>query len=338
MVISSCVALAAASQIDNDLLKDGFRGPVKKVEVFETELSEDGETCQRVTWVETYNEDGNTIESISFTYDGNGSYFERIVYFRDADGRKALATKHISEKGQRNERFCGDEMLRRLKPSLATHTTYIYDRSGLEIERSVTDKNGIRQGRWLFEYDKAGRETKFQALDQKDEELWAVTSTYSAGDSIKEDIRTEKGKLSQKVVSKFDAKGRLLDVEQYSLAESDNGNQNPKSTIQSKSRRLYEGNRTEMEWMIYDPSGLPATKLLITDEDDEEISRTEFDLGKSSSNVGVTEQGLVPPTRERNEYERDKHGNWIKHVYLSQQNVGEEPKPYRIYERVITYF
>ena len=257
LLISTILATCAFTQTETDLQKESLKGSVRKVESYETKFGEPGESTRHLNGITTYNRAGETVEALWLTNDGNGSYYQRFVYYYDPEERKIMTERYVSTKSKRNEYFNanaskipGFDLLSRLKESLSTRAIHKYDRKGREVEEAVADANGGLVEKKVFEYGEDGKLIKFAVLDPNNAPRWGSRSYYRNNGSIVETDQTEKGVEFFRVIQYYDEKGRIVKEEQYKLKPALNSVGEKEYVIDNRSTKTYKGDLTEMEWVL----------------------------------------------------------------------------------------
>jgi hypothetical protein len=345
-------AVAAFPQNESDLERYGFKGSVKNVQSYEIHFwgAEDSrrQGSRNVSGILNFDRNGNILELMSFNNDGNGSYYEKQVYFHDSSDRKSSLARYISSKSAPDEVFDSAptknfyyNLILRLKESLSTRTFYKYDEKGRLIEKSEITAKGEIAERWVFAYNEDGKTTRFAIYDGQNALTTEINTNFKDNGRTAESVRIEKGVEINKSIQYFDEKGRLIKGEQFILKPSANLSGAREIYLHNRTIYKFTGDKTEMEWMFFEENGTPQSKLIITDNNkDDEYLRESYDyriLPDDNSNPKDKSEWRLTGREFRN-YEYDKRGNWIKCTWLRQENFEKPPFPTSIYERDISYY
>jgi hypothetical protein len=340
--------VAAFAQTETDLARDDLKGSVKYIESYEIAFwgaeDERNHGTRNMEGIINFDRAGNILESIFFTNDSNGSYYEKYVHFYDLGGVKFSTTKYISSKNKPGVFFDSEvsenwyyNLILKLKESLSTRTFYKRDQKGRIIEQSVITAKGSLEERKVFVYDENGKNTRFSIYNADNALTPDVLTEYKKNGLTAESVRTENGVEVSKVFDCYDKKGRIIKQEQFMLKPATDSSNAKEFVLRSRSTNKFDGDKMEMEWIIFDENGTPNQKLIIIDINDDEHSRDSYEY-RISSDDGDAKPEWHLKEREFRKYEYDKHGNWIKCTWLRQENPSKPPFPTSIYERAISYY
>lgn len=343
--------VAGFAQTETDLERYGLKGSVKKIESYEIDFwgPEDDRSrgTRNMSNITNFDRTGNILESISFTNDGNGSYYEKYVYNYDSNGKKSSVVKYTSSKGKPDEFFESEltpnwyfNLILRLKESLSTRTFYKYDKKNRLIEESQVNATGEIIEKKVFDYNEDGKNTRFAIYNGENVLTLEILTNYKNRGRITESIRFEKGIEVNKFVQYFDEKGRIIKEEQFVLKPSTNLSNVDQAILNNCSTNIFNGDNREVEWIFFDESGNPKSKLIIIDKNDDEITRDSYEHqtpSEDDSNLNAKPEWRLTG-REFSNYEYDKQGNWIKSTRFRQENLAKPAFPTSINERDIAYY
>ncbi len=342
-------AVFPQEEIDREI--DGFKGLVKRVEVYEINFweseSERIKGKRNLSGVTLYDRTGNALESVSFTNDGNGAYYDKYVYNYSSKGKKISTDHYVSAKGKPNRLFTVDtrgnqaeSLIQKLGETLFTRTVHRYDEKGRQVEELTFDANGNTTERKVFSYNEDGKQSKFSILKLDGTPTLEIISDYKNQGRTVEDTRIENGIEVFKIIYYYDGKGRITQEEQFNLKPKANAINEKEVVLDNKSINTYAGEKREMEWLLFDSNGAPREKLLILDKNDEEVSRERYAYWippSENTNPEIKPEWRLQD-REIREYEYDKQGNWVKCIWSKQEKPDKPLLIDLIIEQVITYY
>ncbi|HEX7174649.1 MAG TPA: hypothetical protein VF240_05140 [Pyrinomonadaceae bacterium] len=219
-----------------DKLWQGLQGPVKTVrtEEFRVEMKDGREVSRRVnTKTDNYDAKGFMTES----FDGDEPEAARFVYRQDVRGRPVETTLYLG-----GLRFGRD--------------THSYEASGRRVESHSYDSGGRLRKREVTTLDERGNDVR-REIEHFDEDgkltgeksVLVYAYTYDVGGRLTESTSgDERGRLSDKYVSVYDASGRRTASTTYSYDQQSRA-------LLTKTVFAYDARGDTVTVHAYDPRG-----------------------------------------------------------------------------------
>ena len=354
---SSGAVWAQGGEGKNDLERAGLAGRVKSLEWGRIEFTmKDGRSVEarRVPVRRTtYDERGNKAEEV--TYDGEGSPEQRLVYTYDAEGRgtgyeeySSAVDKNLSK--PRRHVYALDGAGRRVEytvydsdGALPSRFTYAYDAEGNKTEEAFYSWQGVRMGRTVYTYGEGGRLLAQTSYNDKDEVSWKLVNVYDSEGRKAEAAQYQGGTLRYRFFYKYDAKGRVKEVETREF----NLDPNLRSSHAPEPGRVvytYDDEKRTKVVATYDERGALKHRLLhSSDEKGNDAGVAELDAdGSVKSTVIYWYDKMVLLGTMRgtpsNEFVYDAQGNWTRKVYLIRPAGAKRGEPHRVEFRDIVYY
>ncbi len=332
------------SQQETDLELRGLKSSVKQIEDFGSyfEGDKDNKTLdeQEIYGITNFNRAGNITDIISLSGD-----YKKLIYFYDNNDKKTFIEEYISSKKipGRNlvvvteKSWSYSPEISQLKETLSSRTYYKNNENNEEIEETIKLPKGNVIEKKVFVYNKDGKIIKFTIYNSDNSPINETIINYKNNGRISESIRSENGIENARSISYYDSEGRKIKNEEFRLIPTEDVAIKKDFFLTHTWTIKYEGKKTIMESISFDISGVPTTKVIsIDNENDDEISCETFKY-------------LIPPDknakpawqlteREIREYEYDKNGNWTKSIWRKQEGENEPLLQSSMQERVISYY
>lgn len=362
--LAACLlcAAAAGAQKQTDRERQGLVGPVKSVETYVVNYPlRDGKTERgsRVPWhTAAFDRAGHFTEKV--THDARGNVLERLVYTFDAKGRPTGYDEYASAVDKslasaRRHVYAVDAAGRRTEYRVfeasgvpAGRFTYKYDDAGRLIEDGYYYHTGKFGGRTVYAYDDAGRQVGETGYDAEGNVGRKAVRSYDERERRVEELRYDGEKLKYKILSRHDARGRVLEVETVEF-NTDPDLRPSHAPEPGRVVYAYDDRQRTKEVATYGPDGSLKGRVVYTfDERGGEVARRAFKADGSPEPTelhfyddihapGSPLRGTLAG-RPHVEFEYDAHGNWTRKTFLIRPAAGGPPQPYRGEERVISYY
>ena len=361
VVLSLLVLLSGAraqtGQGRNDPEKAGLAGRVKSVEVWRVEyvLGSAGSVEARRALFRrtTYDEAGNRDEEV--TYPPGGSSYSRSVYTYDAAGRNTGYEEYstIADKGSGKPRrhvYKLDDAGRTSEytvyesdGSAGSRFTYDYDAAGNKTEEVFYSWQGMRMGRLAYEYDGRGRLLTQTSYDGDDVVGWRNVNVYGAEGDRTESAQYQGGTLRYRFFYKYDAKGRVKEVETREF----NALPDLRPSHAPEPGRVvyaYDDEKHAKDVITYDEGGALKKRFLHASDgrgNDAGVMELNADGSPKVKEVHWYENRVLRRTLRGvpdAEFVYDTRGNWTRKTLVIKPAGAGRPEPYWAEHREIVYY
>lgn len=337
---------------------DGLSGPVKSIEWGSINYAiKDGKRIEgepRPIQAIKFDEHGNRTEAI--TFENDGTIKTHLTYTYDALGRNTgynesyrLASNQ-SLSSPRKHTYTLDHngrivefILYEADGSAGSRFTYKYDDKGNKIEQAYYAWTGARTGRLTYSYDAAGRRLSETSYDSHGAVSWKTVNTYDSNGRVAEWVQYQGEVLRYKKLFKYDHKGGLAEVETLEFNAPPNLHISH-APVPGKIVYTYDDKRRSKEISTYEPNGaLKSREVQTFDEQGNQVSRAFFNADGSAQNSEIAfydKNKLLEKLggKSLTQFTYDAHGNWTKKVHLILPDGANEPRPWRVDYRNITYY
>jgi hypothetical protein len=331
---------------------------VKSLEVWRVDYAR-GEgasaRARRVLFRRTnYDEAGNRADEV--TYDASGSPSGKHVYTYDGAGRNTGYEEYIgildkSLTKPRRHVYSLDAAGRTWEytvyesdGSVGSRFTYDYDAAGHKTEEAFYSWQGRRTGRLAYAYDGRGRLLTQTSYDGDDAVSWKNVNVYAPEGDKTESAQYQGGTLRYRFFYKYDAKGRVKEVETREL----NAVPDLRPSHAPEPGRVvyvYDDEKGTKDVATYDENGaLRKRYLYASDGKGNEAGVRELNADGS---LKVTEIHWYDNRVLRRtlrgvpdaEFVYDARGNWTRKTLVIKPSEGSErPEPYWAEQREIVYY
>ncbi len=351
--------LAVPQQSDRE--QSQLHGPVKSVDVYLVDFQiKDGrteESKRKPSRSTTFNPEGNVTERIDYDYLGN--VVAKYFYTYDHEGRSTGYEEYPASLDKaltvvRRHVYVLDESGRRIEYKVydsegkqGSRFTYKYDARGNNIEEAFYYHTGQLGGRIVRTYDERGNQSSQISYNADGAVTWKTVSIFDAAGNLTERLQYQGDKLKYKVLSRYDDKGRIAEVEtqEFNAIPNVHVSHAPQP---GKVIYTYDDEKMTKTAATYKQDGSLKERVLYTyDSKGTELERTTLKADGAQSDLVVNFYDNIyePGSKLRGslsgkssvEIVYDSHGNWTKKTYLIQTSKAEKPQPYRAEVRVITY-
>ena len=340
----------------NDLEKAGLAGRVKSVEVWRVEYPLAGGVgveARRVLFRKTtYGESGNRIDEV--TYPPGGSSHSRRVYTYDAAGRNTGYEEYstVADKGGKPRRhvYRLDDAGRMTEYTVyeadgtaGSRFTYAYDAAGRKTEEAFYSWQGRRMGRLVYAYDGRGRLLTQTSYDADEAVSWRNVNVYGAEGDKTESAQYHGETLRYRFFYKYDAKGRVREVETREL----NAVPNLRVSHAPEPGRVvyvYDDEKRSKEVITYDENGVLKRRLLYATDgrgNDANVVELNADGSPKVTELHWYENRVLRRTVRGvtdTEFVYDARGNWTRKAFVVRPAGAERPEPYWAEHREIVYY
>jgi hypothetical protein len=276
-------------------------------------------------WLLNNGSDGASYSRWERTYDDRGNVTNEAEY----DSTKSEPGQTFSVVYPSNRVVLLPELDERLVNTIFTQ----YDRFGHEKASRRVDGTGKLLDQTTWQYDSHGRQVSSHQEKGDGTAPCDSTTTYSKDNLVSTEIVHDCGQGSTaKDVIRKDKNGNDILDETYSISKKDGT-----LILTNRAAYSYSGDITNLEWTFWKDNGEPASKLLIVDKGDYEISRKTFLPAPASSQSRERSQWIAAEeeTRERT---FDKSGVIVKEIWRRRESPDKPFKVELAYERVVTYY
>ena len=344
-----CLFLQGTSQAQTEREKDGWKGNVRSVEIYEIVfwgLENDQKSGSRnLRGLSLYNRGGDLIVSWHLTNDANGSYYEKHLYSYDNLHRKVSATIFRSIKTPRDtffsaQRTSDGSIL--VKPSLAEFISakilFEYNPKGKLIKETTSDQNKHLVSRKLVGYDISGNAIKY-TFEKKDGSVEAESDILNLDNGQRVETTIRPGSNLIRSISYSNKSGTEFYQDGYTLKSTEGSRPEAKFVLTSRSIQRNTG--TDQNEMVFlKPNGDPESKTVYTRNGAYESSTEQFTaepLPRGSQNENIEPKWIAgEKTVHKNEY--DIKNNLIKDLWLRRSVPSSFFYPVYIFDNVITYY
>ena len=354
---SSGAARAQAGEGKSDVEKAGLAGRVKSVELVRVEYAfKDGrgvESKRGIVRKTIYDEQGRRAEEVM--YDQGGSPSARNVYTYDAAGRSTGYEEYNSVLDRslskpRRHVYTLDGAGRTVEytvyesdGSVGSRFTYAYDAAGNKTEETFYSWQGRRMGRLVYAYDARGHLLTQTSYNEGDEVSWKQVHVYDAEGRKTESAQYQGETLRYRFFYKYDAKGRVKEVETREF----NAIPNVRTTHAPEPGRVvytYDDEKRTKEVATYDERGTLKKRMLHSlDEKGNDAGAKELNADGSPKAAEMRlydeNAGLRTVTGTTSaEFVYDARGNWTRKTFLIKPAGAERAEPYWAEFREIVYY